>query len=277
VVAGVVQVTLPALVGFVSAYVNFAINAPAIGTSLPLSVNSTGVYTTYKAVTGAYSVTTLDSLIVASGASPYAVTLPTAIGATGTTYIIKSAMDAGVNLTVNTTSSQLIDSVTSKTLIAGEVLEIISNGAKWIVVVSEQDVTASASPTFVGTKLTGLTASRGVQTDANKNFVSAPIAIYNATVTVTSPALTLDASTGNSFIHAGSVASRTLIITNLSDGQTININVQGANGNVISWTTTGLTQKTGITYSNTMTSVNSIYTLVRFGTNVFINSLHGFG
>lgn len=302
VVSGVVQVTLPALAGFVSAYVNFAINAPAVGASLPLSINSTSVYTTYKAVTSAYTITTSDSLIVASGAGTYAVTLPTAVGALGTTYTIKSAMNAGVNLTVNTTSSQLIDTVTSRTLAVGEVLEVVSDGAKWVIVVSEQDVTATASPTFTGAKVSGLAASRAVQTDASKNLTSVGFSlpatsgtnlqllksngdgtsswttsIYNTTVTVTSPTLTLDASTGNSFIHAGSVASRTLTITNLADGQTININVQGANGNVISWTTATLTQKTGITYSNTMTSANSIFTLSRFGSNVFISSLHGFG
>jgi hypothetical protein len=298
VVSGVVQVTLPALAGFVSAYVNYAINAPAVGTSLPLSVNSASVYTTYKSVTSAYSVTTLDSLIVASGAGTYAVTLPTAVGALGVAYTIKSAMDAGVALTVNTTSSQLIDSVTSRTLATGEFLTVVSDGAKWIVVVSGQDVTATASPSFTGTKVTSLTASRAVQTDASKNLTSAGFslpatagsslqmlssngdgtsswrtAIYNTTVSTSG---TLDAATANSFVHTGS-GSRTITISNLADGQTVNIQVQGANGNVISWTTTGLTQKTGFTYSNTMTSVNSIYTFIRLGSNVFINSLHGFG
>lgn len=132
VVAGVVQVTLPALAGFVSAYANFALNAPAVGTSLPLSVNSTSVYTTYKSVTGAYNITTADSLIVASGASPYAVTLPTAVGALGTTYTIKCDLDTGVFLTVDTTSGQLIDNSTAKTMLKGESLSVVSNGTKWV-------------------------------------------------------------------------------------------------------------------------------------------------
>jgi hypothetical protein len=132
VVAGVVQVTLPALAGFVSAYANFALNAPAVGTSLPLSVNSTSVYTTYKAVTAAYNIVPTDSLIVASGATTYAVTLPTAVGATGTTYTIKSDMNAGVFLTVNTTGGQLIDSSNNKILLKDETLSVVSNGTKWI-------------------------------------------------------------------------------------------------------------------------------------------------
>ncbi len=285
VVSGVVQVTLPALAGFVTAYVNFALNAPAVGATLPLSINSTSVYTTYKMVSGAYSIGSTDSLIAATGASTYAITLPTAVGALGVAYTIKSEMNAGVALTVNTTSGQLIDTVSSKTLATGEVLKVVSDGNKWIAIISQQDVTAA------------LTASRAVQTDVDKKLVSAGFSLpavagsnlqflssngdgtssWRDVIKLTATTSgAVDASLSDSFIHNGS-GSRTISVSNLTDGQTININVQGANGNVISWTTTGLTQKTGITYSNTMISVNSIFTLSRFGSNVFISSLHGFG
>jgi hypothetical protein len=40
---GLLQVTLPSLTGFASASINFALNAPAIGTSFPLTVDSSSV------------------------------------------------------------------------------------------------------------------------------------------------------------------------------------------------------------------------------------------
>jgi len=39
-----VRVALPSLAGFIDAYINYAINAPAVGTSLPLSVDSENVF-----------------------------------------------------------------------------------------------------------------------------------------------------------------------------------------------------------------------------------------
>jgi len=288
--SAIVRIVLPSLAGFVEAYVNYAINAPAVGASLPLSINSTSVYSTYKTVSGAYVLTASDDLVVTTGSSTYAITLPTAVGAVGKSYTIKSDMNVGVALTLNTTSSQLIDYVTSKTLLRGESISVVSDGVKWVNTLAPQS--------FDNVNVSSLSASKAVQTDANKNLVSATFslpgttgsnlqflssngdgtsswrtAIYNATVSTSGA---LDASTSNSFIHTGS-GSRTITISNLADGQTINVQVQGANGNVISWTTTGLTQKTGFTYSNTMTSVNSVYTFIRLGSNVFINSLHGFG
>jgi hypothetical protein len=40
---GLLQITLPSITGFASASINFALNAPAIGTSFPLTVDSSGV------------------------------------------------------------------------------------------------------------------------------------------------------------------------------------------------------------------------------------------
>jgi hypothetical protein len=41
--AGLLQVTLPSIAGFASASINYALNAPAIGTSFPLSVQSSSI------------------------------------------------------------------------------------------------------------------------------------------------------------------------------------------------------------------------------------------
>lgn len=132
VVSGVVQVTLPALAGFVSAYVNFALNAPAVGATLPLSINSTNVYTSYKTVSGVYSIVPTDDLIYATGASAYSITLPTAVGALGKSYTIKSDLNADLFLTVSTTGGELIDSSSSKVMLKGESLSVVSNGTKWV-------------------------------------------------------------------------------------------------------------------------------------------------
>ncbi|NDC94894.1 tail fiber domain-containing protein, partial [bacterium] len=41
--AGLLQITLPSITGFASASINYALNAPAVGTSFPLTVDSSGV------------------------------------------------------------------------------------------------------------------------------------------------------------------------------------------------------------------------------------------
>lgn len=130
--SAIVRVVLPSLAGFVESYVNYAINAPAVGTSLPLSVNSTSVYTTYKTVSGATVLTAADDLVVATGASTYAITLPTAVGAVGKSYAIKCDLNSGVFLTISTTGGQLIDSSSSKILLKGESLSLVSDGSKWL-------------------------------------------------------------------------------------------------------------------------------------------------
>ena len=85
----------------------------------------------FRAVTGATTLTSTDYYVSASGAATYAVTLPTAVGATGLVYVVKSNMNAGVLLTVNTTSSQTIDGSTSLSLPRYNALQVISNGTNW--------------------------------------------------------------------------------------------------------------------------------------------------
>lgn len=86
---------------------------------------------------------------------------------------------------------------------------------------------------------------------------------------------TLDAALASTFVHSGS-GSRAITVSNLADGQEIIVHVAGTNNDVITWTTSGLTQKTGTGYSGTMTSAISIFRLARIGDNVFIESTHGY-
>ena len=152
---GLIQATLPSISGFVLSVINYALNAPAIGTAFPLTVSgysvlngtpsvlgltaydSTGL-TFNKAINFVYTAVTTATIlnhnyyyVSASGSSPYAITLPTAVGIAGRSYVIKSNMDVGVSLTVNTTSSQTIDGLTSKSLARYEALSVISNGQNW--------------------------------------------------------------------------------------------------------------------------------------------------
>ena len=121
--------TMPQVTDFVSASLTYSLNAPSIGASL--TVNSNIVYTNYKSVSSAYTIDVLDSFVSASGGTSFGVTLPTAVGITGKTFIIKNSMNAGVLLTVNTTGSQTIDGSLSVVLSRYSSLHVISNGSGW--------------------------------------------------------------------------------------------------------------------------------------------------
>lgn len=176
-----VNITLPNISGFQASSINFALNAPAVGATLPLSIDSSivqfgtvqakntsgisvrnaantttnlfisdagliGLATSsptstldvegsityqYAGITGATTLNSSNYYVSATGSSTYAVTLPTAVGIAGRVYIIKSNMNAGILLTVNTTSSQTVDGALSKTLARFESLQVISNGTNW--------------------------------------------------------------------------------------------------------------------------------------------------
>ncbi|MFM2009545.1 MAG: hypothetical protein RIR02_1495 [Pseudomonadota bacterium] len=103
---------------------------------MPTSLMRKPSNSTYKAVTTAYTATLSDYIISASGASNYAVTLPSAASAgAGKIFVIKSNMNVGVLLNISTTSSQTIDGVdpgvTPRTIVRFESLSLISNGTGW--------------------------------------------------------------------------------------------------------------------------------------------------
>jgi len=153
--AGIIQATLPSIAGYLSTFINYAINAPALGTAFPLTVSGYSILNgtptvlgltafdntgltfnkainyVYTAVTSATILSHNHYFVSASGAVTYNITLPTAVGITGRTYIIKSNMNVGVSLTVDTTSSQTIDGAATKTLSRYEAIQVISNGNNW--------------------------------------------------------------------------------------------------------------------------------------------------
>ena len=93
-----------------------------IGTTTPnSSLQVLGSFATnYRAFTAATTAGTTDQVLVFTGSSATTITLPTAVGITGRSYLVKNAGSGGTTpvLTVATTSSQTIDGITSWTWIS---------------------------------------------------------------------------------------------------------------------------------------------------------------
>ncbi|HEY9704256.1 MAG TPA: hypothetical protein V6C58_17525, partial [Allocoleopsis sp.] len=81
--------------------------------------------------TANYILTNTDNLVRFDGANLTA-TLPDATTLSGYEFEIKNVN--ATNLTINTTSSQLIDANLTVTLTQYEVLKIVSNGTNWDVI-----------------------------------------------------------------------------------------------------------------------------------------------
>lgn len=90
-------------------------------------ITRTIVVTSGNVTAGSTALT--DYVYLVAGA--HTVTLPTAVGNTNL-YTIKNNHTA--NITVNTTSSQTIDGVTTATLIPEQSLSMISGGSNWSIV-----------------------------------------------------------------------------------------------------------------------------------------------
>ena len=100
------------------------------------------IATAYSDKTAAYTLTATDSTVSASGsAATFALTLPTAVGCTGRVYTLKRKNSTN-NITVNTTSSQTIDGVTSKSLdSAYAFITVQSDNANWNIIAQGGTVT----------------------------------------------------------------------------------------------------------------------------------------
>lgn len=140
-----------------------------IGTTSP---NSTldirgSVSTSYRAFTGATTAGTTDNLLIFTGSSATTITLPTAVGCTGRSYVIKNASTTGPTpvLTVATTSSQTIDASGSWLLDdPNESVTVISNGTNW-------NVSSQTLPSGSGTSWTqggnGVGSLKNIGTTSN--------------------------------------------------------------------------------------------------------------
>jgi hypothetical protein len=94
------------------------------------NVPSTSIVEQVSTKTADYTAGASDTFIRINGASK-TITLPTAVGITGRTYLIK-LVASGTTGTVATTSSQTIDGSTTYTLSAQyKYVQVVSNGAGW--------------------------------------------------------------------------------------------------------------------------------------------------
>ncbi len=118
-------------------------NTPAVTHEWLASYNSTtGAFTQtqpkatdianpYTAVSATYAILATDYQIECT-ANSFTVTLPTAVGITGTIYSIKNSGSG--TITLATTASQTIDGQLTQTLTQWDNIVVFSNGANWLIV-----------------------------------------------------------------------------------------------------------------------------------------------
>ncbi len=108
----------------------------AAGTAYPITTSGLvtltgGLKTAYVAKTANYTLTTADYLVECT-ANSFTITLPTAVGITGTNYRIKNS--GTWTITVDANGTQTIDGQLTQTLNQRDSLTIVSNGANWLIV-----------------------------------------------------------------------------------------------------------------------------------------------
>lgn len=85
----------------------------------------------YREVTSTATISSVDYQIECTSGT-FNVTLPTAVGETGRVYSIKNSGTG--TITVDTTSSQTIDGSLTQTLAQYDNIQVMSNGANWIII-----------------------------------------------------------------------------------------------------------------------------------------------
>ena len=91
------------------------------------------VSTSYVAKTANYTITSSDYLVDCT-ANSFTVTLLTAVGNTGRSFVVKNSGTG--TITIATTSSQTTDGQASGTITLSqyEAIEVISNGVNWLII-----------------------------------------------------------------------------------------------------------------------------------------------
>lgn len=129
--AGLISITMPDVAGYTGASINYALNAPAIGTNFPLSINQTAVVANYRNVSGAGDIKATDYYVSAGGSTDYTLTLPLAATVSGRVFVIKSRLDATKVLTIDGAGTETIDGTETVDLFRFESIQLLSNGSNW--------------------------------------------------------------------------------------------------------------------------------------------------
>ena len=100
------------------------------------SISNVAIGAAITTKSAAYTATANDETILANvSAGAFAITLPTAVGATGKTYIVKKIDSSANSVTVNTTSSQTIDGATSRLLTNQyDAIQVQGDGSNWFII-----------------------------------------------------------------------------------------------------------------------------------------------
>lgn len=85
--------------------------------------------------TSAYTTTIRDSVILCDASSAaFTVTLPTAVGITGKTFIIKKTESSANFITIDGNGSETIDGATTKLIKVISHIKIVSDGSNWQII-----------------------------------------------------------------------------------------------------------------------------------------------
>ena len=100
------------------------------------SISNVAIGAAITTKSAAYTATATDETVLANvSAGAFAITLPTAVGATGKTYIVKKIDSSANSVTVNTTSSQTIDGATSRLLTNQyDAIQVQGDGSNWFII-----------------------------------------------------------------------------------------------------------------------------------------------
>ncbi|MGI8406392.1 MAG: beta strand repeat-containing protein [Thermomicrobiales bacterium] len=185
-----------------------------------LDVNG-AISTSLATKTGAYTLTTTNSVILADATSGgFTLTLPTAVGIDGRQYTIKRINSAANNVTLGTTSSQTIDGSTTKVLTSQyQQIVVVSDGSNWQIV-------ANGLASSIVSAWGGITGTLLSQTDLQTALnAKSPLASPTFTGTVTTPKIALSGPNTDvltlgsvSALSAGLTARRQALIADNLDG-----------------------------------------------------------
>lgn len=126
----------------------------------------------YRAFSSATSAGSTDNILVFTGTSAAAITLPDATTCVGREYNIKNVSSNSSMLTINTTSSQTIDGLTSWTLSQmNKSIVVISNGTNWYAVI-ESLPGSTGTPWVQGGNNLGVQQNIGTTSNHHLPFIT---------------------------------------------------------------------------------------------------------
>lgn len=278
-------------------YAAMAMSQVGVGTTTPNStLDVRGSFaTSYRAFTANTTASATDNLLVFTGTTATTLTLPTAVGCDGRSYMIKNASTTGPTplLTIATTSAQTIDGASSWSLSgANESITVISNGSNWHIATQSAPATANTRWTQDGDNVAA-TKSLGTTSNFSLPFITnntERMRLTNAGslgISTTTPNSTLDvrgslstnyrafttattaAASDNLLVFTGTTATTVTLPTAVGcDGRSYMIKNASATGPTPALTiATTASQTIDGAASWTLTSVNETITLISNGAN----------